>query len=184
MEENLNIEIYKILNERVQKEIDEMYDVHRLHFVSVTALITICGFAYQNAWLNLICGLAGLMICIIWWSAAYAQERWKLWWTQELAKIENNLPGLCIWKKLIFNESAVNTQLMEDLGKPEKIIDPPPYMKSVDSLLRYRPVIFGAICMLAIVYGGYGIVTGSTIVEENASSKEMTQGQLSSSIVH
>ena len=158
MDDKYHLELYKILNDRVQKEIDEMYEVHRLHFLSVTALITICGFAYQNAWLNLLCGLAGLIICIIWWATASAQERWKLWWTQELAKIENQLPDLCIWKKLIFNESSSNTRLMEELQRPNEIVDPPPHMKSTDALLRYRPVIFGAICMLAMGYGVYGVL--------------------------
>lgn len=63
MEDNINnvdLELYKILNERVQKEIEEMYDVHRLHFLTVTALITVAGFGYDNPWLNIICGLAGI----------------------------------------------------------------------------------------------------------------------------
>jgi len=65
MGNNNHLEPCKILNERVQNEIDEMYDVHRIHFLSVTALIPVCGFA-------------GVWICIIWWSAANAQEKWKL----------------------------------------------------------------------------------------------------------
>ena len=181
MDNNSYLELYKILNERVQKEIDEMYDVHRMHFLSVTALITICGFAYQNAWLNLICGLAGLWICIIWWGAAYAQEKWKLWWTQELAKVENKLQSVCIWKKLIFNECSDNDDLMKHLRMPEVIEDPPPYMKSVDALLRYRPVIFGAICMLAMAYGAYGITNGITLGGDKASNNAIQQGQPPSS---
>jgi len=155
---NINLELYKILNERVQKEIEEMYDLHRMYFLTVTALITIAGFAYENGWLVFICGLAGIWICFVWWKAAYAQERWKLWWTIELAKIETNLPDdVCIWRRLIFNEHEQinNERLMKDLMKPEHIIDPPPLMKSVDALLRFRPVVFGTICLIAILYGLY-----------------------------
>ena len=158
-----HLEIYKVFNARVQHEIDEMYSVHRLHFLSVTALITICGFAYQNAWLNIICGLAGIWICIIWWFAASAQEKWKLWWTQELAKVENELPDICIWKKVIFSDCLDDDLLMNQLSKPNHIDHPPPSMKSVDSLLRLRPIIFGIICMLAVVYGTYGVINGSIL---------------------
>ena len=60
---------------------------------------------------------------------------------------------------------------MKALGRPEEIIDPPPYMKSVDALLRFRPVIFGIICALAIAYGLYGIATGTVLFDAVASNK-------------
>lgn len=162
---NVHLELYKILNERVQKEIEEMYDVHRIHFLAVTALITISGFWYENPWLSLICGLAGVWICIVWWKAADSQERWKLWWTTELAKIETKLPDVCIWRKLIFNEQMNNLALMAELKKPERVDDPPPFMKSVDVLLRFRPVIFGAICLIAVSYGAFNLGAFNLIVQ-------------------
>ena len=45
---NINLELYKILNEHVQKEIEKMYDLHRMYFLTITTLITIAGFAYEN----------------------------------------------------------------------------------------------------------------------------------------
>lgn len=174
MEESTSLEIYKIMNDRVQKEIEEMYDVHRLHMVSVTALITICGFAYQNAWLNFICGTASVFICIIWWMAAEAQEKWKLWWTEQLAIVEHELKGVSIWKKLIFNESSNNQKLMEQLEKPKVLEHQPPRIRSVDFLLRYRPVIFGFISFLAICYGAHGMLTGTTPFENKVDSKAIS----------
>ena len=155
MDGDVDLELYRILNVRVQKEIDELYGVHRLHFLTVTALITIAGFGYEKGWLNLICGLAGTWISIVWWRASYAQECWKLWWTVELAKIETKLPDVCIWRKLIFNEEMNNQELMELLKKPPQVTDPPPLMRSVDALLRLRPLVFGVICLIAVFYGAY-----------------------------
>ncbi len=160
MDKSTNLEIYKLMNERVQSEINEMYDVHKLHMISVTALITVSGFANDNSWLNLVCGAASIVICFIWWTAAQAQEKWKLWWTEQLALVEHELHDVCIWKKLIFNESADNTNLIERLEKPATVVDPPPDMHSVDSLLRYRPLVFGLISIVILFYGLYGVVTG------------------------
>ncbi len=148
------------MNDRVQNEINEMYDIHKLHMISVTALITISGFSHENAWLSLVCGAASIVICFIWWTAAQAQEKWKLWWTEQLALVEHELDDVCIWKKLIFNESATNTNLINRLDKPEKVVDSPPDMQSVDSLLRFRPLIFGLISTLILLYGLYGVITG------------------------
>lgn len=163
-------ELYKVLNDRVQKEIEEMYDVHRLHFVSVTALITVCGFGYRNPWLNLICGLAGLIVCAIWWGAASAQEHWKLWWTTELARIENKLADVCIWRKLIYNERADDSRLMQELRMPKQVLDPPPRMRTVDALLRYRPVIFAILCALAVTYGAHGVYVEITSSDRSSAT--------------
>lgn len=74
-----------------------------------------------------------------------------------LPKLKQKLPDACVWRKLIFNEEANNKELMEKLNMPKNISDAPPQMGSVDALLRLRPLVFGAIYLIAFSYGMYNL---------------------------
>ena len=148
-----DFDLYKLLNERVQKEIDELYQIQTTHTTAVAALLAACGFAKENYFVLLACGIAGAIVCLTWWLGYKGQEEWKLWWTTELAKVECRLEDVCIWRKVIFLERKDDDDLMKLLGKPMTVEDTPPRMKVVDAFARFRPILFGVVFIAIASYG-------------------------------
>lgn len=137
---NINdIETYKLLWDRIDKEIEELYKIHNMYLIVAGALLAISASNLNNKFVHLTLGLLGVIIAISWFLAVTSQEKWKDWWMKELAALEKDLDLNPIWKRVIFK-------------KPD-YLRPAPKITSVSNPYYYLFCLFGFISLCSFIYG-------------------------------
>lgn len=92
------LEAYKIVNDRLNKEIDEYYQVNNIF----TALQSIALFGYINfisSWFSPIILATMLALCLIWAKLNYKSYEWRNHWLREAKKFgkEGVLGKIRLW---------------------------------------------------------------------------------------
>ena len=108
MSDNKNEDIlkltYQLLSERITKEIEELYIIHKIFLIISAAILAGITTNFGNKVLHIICGVIGIFIASYWRQSVVAQERWRNWWMEEIATVENKLMNEdimqpCSWQK-------------------------------------------------------------------------------------
>lgn len=149
------LEIYKILNDRVNHEIDELYTIHRVFLVIAGALIALTALKFGDGMLHLVAGLAGIVIAYFWYKCGTAQEKWKRWWIEETANVEDEIDSFSIWRKIVEDTSQTNNQDAKPKAESmnNNIKHPPPQVASVSSPMHVMPIIFGLASFASFIFG-------------------------------
>lgn len=148
------LEIYKILNERVNHEIDELYTIHRVFLVIAGAFIALTAAMFGNGILHVIAGFTGIVIAYFWYTCSTAQEKWKRWWIEEAAKVEDEIKDFRIWREVTGDMSQTNNQ--DPKPKTESannIKHPPPQVAAVSSPMHAMPIVFGLASLASFIFG-------------------------------
>lgn len=153
-----DLEAYRQLSLQARHENEEKYWIHRLFFLGCGALIMAIGIAPDNGAFLILAGLLGSVVTISWRLSIRAQERWKDWFTAELAITERRLFRDGPWQKIVYRhvwDGDADGSLLGTLGIPEQsqVRNPAPSMDSVDNVLHALCYVLLAVYLSVAAYG-------------------------------
>jgi len=141
------LEVYKILNDRINNETNELYAVNNLFVLIMTALFIFVSTKLDEPTILLIFGVVGMLICYAWRESVKYQRKWKLWCIEEAVIIEKNIDGIEIWEKTDPEHECQKRKCRNDS------LHCPPERGKSSAFMRKLYWIFGAISLASTIYG-------------------------------
>lgn len=147
------LEIYKILNDRMNNEINELYTIHKVFLIIAGALVALTGAMFGDSRLHIVTGLAGISIACLWYISSRAQEKWKDWWTKKTATVEDEIPSVGVWRCIADTINKKETSAKPKGQSKNNIECQPPSVTSTSFPMRVMAVIFGLASLASFAFG-------------------------------
>ena len=113
---NTELELYKILNNRLGLEIEEIYKIHHLFLLIATALIVLISANLGEPRLHIVIGMVGFFLALAWSRSVEAQKAWKDYWVEQVVSVETSL-NIDAWQKIQGGKKHASvSQGMSDLS--------------------------------------------------------------------